>query len=125
MIETQTIDYSYVKKILDHCPNYDLIVNYIYKEGDTLTASLIDWYRELIFSASDQDERQLKIIKAVDAAVALYIKNNKYKRGLKGVLTVEEIQDDRSIREVIKKIIRYTNVFQEEEVLSIKNDKWL
>ena len=37
MIQTQTIDIQYVKKILENCPNYDKIVNYEYPYGDILS----------------------------------------------------------------------------------------
>ena len=50
MIQTQTVDITYVQYVLDRCPNFDYIVNYNFEEGDVLTRKLIDWYKELIFS---------------------------------------------------------------------------
>ena len=52
MIQTQTIDIEHVRKVLQNCPHFDKIVNYEYPYGDTLSKKLIDWYRELIFSAN-------------------------------------------------------------------------
>ena len=48
--ESRTIDVGRVKKILDHCPNYDKIISFEYSEGDTLSFKLVEWYKELIFS---------------------------------------------------------------------------
>ena len=75
MVQTQTIDYSLVRKILSTCPYYDNIVNYEYEEGDSLSQILIDWYRDLIFSADPNDERQLKVINAIDKSLYLYVKD--------------------------------------------------
>ena len=52
LVYTQTIDVSFVNKILKHCPNYDYIVNYEYEYGDVLSKKLIEWYRELIFAVN-------------------------------------------------------------------------
>ena len=63
MIQTQTIDIEHVRKVLQNCPHFDKIVNYEYPYGDTLSKKLIDWYRELIFSANGNNEKQLMLIK--------------------------------------------------------------
>lgn len=127
MVQTQTIDYSLVQGILKSCPYYDKIVNYEYEEGDALSEILIDWYRDLIFSADPQDERQLKIIKAIDKSLYLYVMDKKYKKGLVKVLDANEISLDNqnSIRDVIKKIIIFTNSYEKKEILDIESSRWL
>lgn len=127
MIETQTIDIRHVKKILSFCPNYDSIINYDYAEGDILSSKLIEWYKELIFSADGESPGQLKIIGEVDKSLALYVKDNKYKRGLKKLFNVEDItlNDQNLIKETIKKIILFTNSYEKNEVLEISNSMWL
>ena len=52
MVETQTIDVEHVQKILNNCPNYDIIVNSEFPFEDTFSDKLVDWYRELVFSAN-------------------------------------------------------------------------
>lgn len=127
MVQTQTIDYSLVQGILKSCPYYDKIVNYEYEEGDALSEILIDWYRDLIFSADPKDERQLKIIKAIDKSLYLYVMDKKYKKGLVKVLDANEISLDNqnSIRDVIKKIIIFTNSYEKKEILDIESSRWL
>ena len=90
MIQTQTIDIQHVKKILENCPHYDMIVNYEYPYGDVLSKKLIDWYRELIFSANGNDENQLLLIKALDKSLYLYVKDNKYKLARTFLLVYKE-----------------------------------
>ena len=38
MIQTQTIDIQHVKRILENCPHYDMIINYEYPYGDIYLA---------------------------------------------------------------------------------------
>jgi len=124
---TKTIDVTFVNKILKHCPNYDYIVNYEYEYGDSLSSKLIDWYRELIFSANGDNEKQLLLINALDRSLYLYIKDNKYKRGIRKIITDEELtfQDKNLIKDVIKKLIEFTSNYEKREVLEFNNTKWL
>ena len=127
MLKTQTIDIEPVQRILNSCPYYDQIVNYEYQEGDLLSKALIDWYRELIFSADGFNEKQLKIISAMDRAMYLYVKENKYKKGLKKVLSENDISIDSqiSIANAIKKILMFTNSYEKQEILEISSSMWL
>ena len=127
MIQTQTIDIEHVRKVLKNCPHYDQVVNYEYPYGDTLSKKLIDWYRELIFSANGNDEKQLLLINALDRSLYLYIKDNKYKRGIRQIITDEELtfEDKKLIKEVIRKLIEFTTSYEKKEVLEFSNTKWL
>lgn len=127
MVQTQTIDYSLVRKILSTCPYYDNIVNYEYEEGDSLSQILIDWYRDLIFSADPNDERQLKVINAIDKSLYLYVNDKRYKKGLSKLLDADAVSLDNqnSIKNVIKTIILFTNSFQKEEVLDVSSSRWI
>lgn len=127
MIQTQTIDIQYVKKILENCPNYDKIVNYEYPYGDILSKKIIDWYRELIFSANGNNENQLMLIRALDRSLYLYIKDNRYKRGLRKIVNVDELTFENKgiIKEVIKKLIDFTSSYEKKEVREVKVAKWL
>lgn len=127
MIQTQTIDIQYVKKILDNCPHYDMIVNYEYPYGDVLSKKLIDWYRELIFSANGNNENQLILIKALDKSLYLYVKDNKYKRGIRKIISVDDLSFNNkvTIKDSIKKLIEYTSNYENKEVREVSIAKWL
>lgn len=127
MIQTQTIDIEHVQKILKNCPHYDKIINYEYPYGDTLSKKLIDWYRELIFSANGNNENQLMLIRALDKSLYLYVRDNKYKKGLKKIVSVDELtfKDKNVIKDVIKKLIEFTTNYEKKEVREFNVAKWL
>ena len=127
MIQTQTIDITHVKKILENCPNFDMIVHYEYPYGDTLSKKLIDWYRELVFSANGNNENQLLLIRALDYSLYLYVRDNKYKREIRKVLNEDELTFENKdiIKDVIKKLIEFTNDYQKEEVREVRAARWL
>lgn len=127
MLKTQTVDIDHVIKVLQSCPNYDRIINYEYKYGDTLSEKLIDWYRELVFSANGKVESQLQIINAIDKSMYLYVSDNKYKKGLRKIITEDEVtlKDKERIKELLKKLIGYTNQYEKQTILEIDNSKWI
>lgn len=127
MIQTQTIDIEYVQKVLKYCPNFDSIVNYDYEYGDVLSSKLIDWYRDLVFSTDGNNEKQLTIISFIDKSLSMYVKDRRYKKGLSGILTVDDISlnNQNLIKELIKKIVVFTNNYEKKKVLEISSPKWL
>ncbi len=127
MVKTETIDIEYVQKVLKYCPNFDSIVNYDYEYGDTLSSKLIDWYRDLVFSTDGNNEKQLTIISFVDKSLSMYVKDRRYKKGLSKILTVEDISlnNQNLIKELIKKIVLFTNNYEKKKVLEISSSKWL
>ncbi len=127
MIQTQTIDIGHVKKVLENCPNFDMIVHYEYPYGDMLSKKLIDWYRDLIFSANGNNENQLMLIRALDRSLYLYVRDNKYKRGLRKVITVDDLAlDNRElIKDAIKKLIEFTSNYEKKEVREVSVSRWL
>ena len=127
MIQTQTVDIGYVKKILSSSPHYYKIIKYEYPYGDTLSKKLIDWYRDLIFSANKESKDQLALVQVLDQCLYLYVSENKYKRDFRKIITVDELnfENRNSIKEVIKKIIIYTDNYQKREVRELDVSKWL
>ena len=127
MIQTQTIDIGHVKKVLENCPHYDMIIHYEYPYGDVLSKKLIDWYKELIFSANGNNEKELILIRALDQSLYLYVRDNKYKRGLRKIITVNELTFDNKevIKDVIKRLIEFTSNYEKREVREVSVSKWL
>ena len=127
MIQTQTIDIGHVKKVLDNCPNFEKIIHYEYPYGDVLSKKLIDWYRELIFSANGNNESQILLIRALDKSLYLYVRDNKYKRGLRKIITTDELtfENKELIKDVIKRLIEFTSNYEKKEVREVSVSKWL
>ena len=127
MIQTQTVDIGYVKKILACSPHYYTIIKYEYPYGDILSKKLIDWYRDLIFSANKDSKDQLALVQVLDQCLYLYVRDNKYKHGFRKIITADELnfENRNVIKEVIKKIIIYTDNYQKREVRELDVSKWL
>ena len=124
---TQTIDISNVKKILKCCPHYDDIINSEVDYEDELSFDLIDWYKDLIFSCNADNEEEVKIIRLIDRSLYMYVNSYKYKIGLKKIIHIKDIDlnSDKSIKNLIKKIINYTTKYENNEILNITNGRWL
>lgn len=124
---TQTIDISNVKKILKCCPHYDEIINSEVDCEDELSYDLIDWYKDLIFSCNADNEDEVKIIRLIDRSLYLYVNSYKYKIGLKKIIDINDIDlnSDKRIKNLIKKIINYTTKYENNEILNITNGRWL
>ena len=124
---TQTIDISNVKKILKCCPHYDDIINSEVDYEDELSYDLIDWYKDLIFSCNADNEEEVKIIRLIDRSLYMYVNSYRYKIGLKKIIDIKDIDlnSDKSIKNLIKKIINYTTKYENNEILNITNGRWL
>ena len=127
LVYTQTIDVTLVNKILKHCPHYDSIVHHEYEYGDNLSSRLIDWYRELIFAVNVDDEKQLKIVEALDKGLYLYVKDNKYKSEFRKNLRIEDInlESKKLIKNLIKKIIVFTSKYEQRQVMEVTSSIWI
>ena len=116
------IDVVNVKKILETCPHYDEIINFEFDYNDELTIDLIDWYKDLIFSCDGNDENETSIIRMIDSSMYMYINDNKYRRGLTKIISTNDIDlnSERSIKKLIKKILDYTNKYESIEKVLLK-----
>ena len=121
------VDVINVKKILKTCPHYDDIINYDFDYNDELSIDLIDWYKDLIFSCDGNNEKETKIIKMIDNSMYMYVSDYKYRRGLSDIITVRDIDlnSDKSIKKLIKKILDYTSKYEIKEILDVKSSKWI
>ena len=127
MIQTETINITYVRKVLEKCPYFDNIVNYNYEYGDILSSKLIDWYRELVFSIDTNNNDALELISYIDKSLNMYVTDRRYKKGLVKIIDIEEISLDsyNLISKLIIKIIDFTKSYEKKKVLEITSCKWL
>lgn len=121
------VDVINVKKILETCPHYDEIINFDFDYNDELTIDLIDWYKELIFSCDGDNHNEKEIIKMIDNSMYMYINDYKYRKGLVKIIDTKDIDlnCEKSIRRLIKKILDYTNKYESREVLNVTSSKWI
>lgn len=121
------IDVVNVKKILETCPHYDEIINYEFDYNDEITIDLIDWYKDLIFSCDGNDENETKIIKMIDNSMYKYVNDYKYRKGLSKIISPRDIDlnSNKSIKKLIKKILDYTNKYENIEILNVVSSRWI
>ena len=121
------IDVVNVKKILETCPHYDEIINFEFDYEDEITIDLIDWYKDLIFSCDGNDENEIKIINMIDNSMYMYVSDYKYRKGLSKIISTKEIDlnNERSIKKLIKKILDYTSKYKVSEILNVTSSRWL
>jgi len=121
------IDVVNVKKILETCPHYDEIINFEFDYTDEITIDLIDWYKDLIFSCDGDDENETKIIKMIDNSMYMYVSDYKYRKGLAKLISTRDIDlnSERRIRKLIKKILDYTTKYESAEILNVISSRWI
>ena len=121
------IDVVNVKKILDTCPHYDEIINFDFDYNDEITIDLIDWYKDLIFSCDGNNDNETKIIKMIDNSMYMYVSDYKYRKGLSKIITTRDIDlnSERSIKKLIKKILDYTSKYETTEILNVSSSRWI
>ena len=121
------IDVVNVKKILETCPHYDEIINFDFDYEDEITIDLIDWYKDLIFSCDGNNDQETEIIKMIDNSMYIYINDYKYRKGLSKIISPKDIDlnSERSIKKLIKKILDYTSKYETSEILNISSSRWI
>ena len=121
------IDVINVKKILQTCPHYDEVIEFEFDYNDEITIDLIDWYKDLIFSCDADDKNETEIIKMIDNSMYMYVNDHKYRNGLKKIISVNDIDlnSEKKIRKLIKKILDYTNKYENIEILNVKSSRWI
>ena len=121
------IDIVNVKKILETCPHYDEIINFDFDYNDEITIDLIDWYKDLIFSCDANDLNETEIIKMIDNSMYMYVNDYRYRKGLSKIINSRDIDlnSERSIKKLIKKILDYTSKYETAEVLNVSSSRWI
>ena len=66
-------------------------------------------------------------MEALDKGLYLYLKDNKYKNEFKKYITIEDItlENKKSIKDLIKKIIVFTSKYEQKQVREIVSTKWI
>lgn len=119
-----TIDIDNVKRIMNNCHYYDYITNYDIDYSDEVTTELIDWYKDVIFLYNSRNKSDLEIVNKLDRSIYFYLKDNKYRRGLKRILDIDDF-DIRKRENLIDKINYFTDDYEKNIYLYINSSKWI
>ena len=125
--KTLTFDVINARGILKFCPYYDDIINYDIRYDDEFSFDLIDWYKDFVFSCNYKNSDDIDILKLIDKSMYLYINSYEYRNGLKRIVNIRDIDlnSDKRIKRLIKKIINYTNKYETMEIFNVKTNRWI
>ena len=74
------------KIILKYCPDYYRIINEEFSDYDYLTDRVIEIYQSYIFSIDVSNKAELKLVGALNKAVARYVDDREFKTMLNNFL---------------------------------------
>lgn len=107
--------------ILKHSPNYDKIVDFLYKENDNISKQLIECYQEYLFTI-----KSVKSKENIDNIMNLYTEKEDFYKYVQNYFSENdclELYD--SYDKVIKKLIKVYKEYEEERFKKIKNTRWV
>ncbi len=106
------------KKLINQCKNYNQIVNYHYTSDDFITDSIINTYRNQIFSENPKIEK----IKLLDFIILEYLNNINFKHFVKNYYLDETLNyfDNNDL-----KLVELYDKFKLKEAMNISNTKWI
>lgn len=115
------------RKILEHCHNFDEIVNCDYLEDDILTKKLIDYYRDFVFNINEEDEKQLDLVKDLDKAMYRYIEDYRFAKRIRETLDVDAVvsTDFPYLEQLMRFLVQFHSDYEEETAEIIVQTRWI
>jgi hypothetical protein len=115
------------KRVLEHCVNFDEIVNCDFLEDDVLTKKLIEYYQDFVFNIDDNNDEQLSLIKKLDEAMYKYIADYRFAKRLKKELRIDEVTKEgfAYLDQLMRFIIQFMGEYEKEVVRNIVPTKWI
>lgn len=112
--------------ILDKCPDYDEISNYVYLENDLFSKGLIDQYQDYVFTVDITKEKELARLELVNQAMKKYITDYSFAKAIKKELS-KRFKDKEFVHPemLMDNIIKFMELYEEESLRNISNTKWI
>lgn len=104
--------------LIKQCRNYDQIMNYHYSSDDYITDSIINTYREQIFSKDTKIEK----IKLLDYIILEYLNNHHFKHFVKNYYLDESLN---YFDETDLKLVELYDKYKLREAMNISGTKWI
>ena len=81
----------------------------------------------IVYSSDGNNDNEMNIVRLIDKSMYLYINSYEYRNGLKRIVNIRDIDlnSDKRIKRLIKKIINYTNKYETMEVLNVRTNRWI
>lgn len=112
--------------ILDKCPDYDEISNYVYLESDLFSKELICQYQDYVFTVDITKEKELEKLELVNKAMKKYITDYNFSKALKNEINnMFKGRKAVSPKELMHKVLDFKLNYEEELLKHISNTKWI
>jgi len=115
------------KVVLKYCKDYYRIINEEFSDYDFMTDKVIGVYQSYIFSIDIRDKDQIKIITALNSAVARYIDDREFKTLLNNFLTTLKVskKENDVIGFISKSIINQYEKYMEGFTRNLYIPRWI
>ncbi len=114
--------------ILNKCPNYDKISNYIYLENDNISIILIEKYQDYVFSVDIDDNEEIIMLELVNKAFTKYISDYNFSKMLTKYLEKflsKNKNKNIKVEDLMQEVVNFANQYEEEKLKHIVNSRWI
>ncbi len=113
--------------MLNHCPNFNRIVNFEYAMEDSISKRLIRVYKDYIFRANVNNEEDIKVAKEIDYVLGRYIDDYAFRRELRvEILNVKVKKTCTDIlKAIVESIIHIFDNYLENSTKKITLARWI
>ena len=115
------------KLVLNYCRNFDYIMNTDFLEGDTLSARLVDIYKDFIFKIDISNEEDLKKAVEIDAVMGKYVVDYAFRKKLQEEMRQIKVKRGTTdmIRAIVDGLIEIFRKYEIDATRKIYISKWI
>lgn len=113
--------------IINHCPNFNRIVNFDYAKEDNVSKRLIRVYKDYIFRANIENIEEIKTAKEIDYVLGRYIDDYAFRRELKVEITRVKVKKTCTdvLKAIVESIIHLFGNYLENSTKKITIARWI
>lgn len=114
------------KLILEHCPNFYNINNFIFYDDDYISGKLIGIYRKFIFEVDINNEEEVSSLEKIDYVLNKYIDDYMFRKQLqKDLLSIRVKSGENFIKKTIDAINNFYDSYEAGYTRNIYFARWI
>ena len=112
--------------IVKYCPNYNTITNFEFLESDSISNTLVKFYKQYVNQIDQNDIESIKKATEVDNIIMKYINDYIFRKEMKyELLKVKITKDENLLQNLINSIIGIFEQFEEGKTRKIYISRWI
>lgn len=113
--------------IVKYCPNYNTITNFEFLESDSISNTLVKFYKQYVNQIDQNDIESIKKATEVDNIIMKYINDYIFRKEMKkGLLQIKVKKSvDNVLKVIIDNIIKIFERYQEFATRKIYISRWI